>query len=156
MDEALEALVAEGGGGLAVERASGPETHLRVGRDGLRAAIQGLLQAGYVLFVDLFGVDYPERELRFEVVYHLAVPGDARRVFLHCACPEEDPHLPTVSDLVAGAGWPEREVYDLFGVIFDGHPDLRRILLPDDWEGHPLRKDYPTRGTRALPPIQEA
>jgi NADH-quinone oxidoreductase subunit C len=155
VDDVLEALVARSGGGLTLERAQGPETHLRATADQLRQAIAALVDAGYGMFVDLFAVDYPERPLRFEVVYHLAAPADARRVFVHAACSEAWPHLPSVADLLPGANWPEREAYDMFGVVFDGHPDLRRLLLPDDWEGHPLRKDYPTRGTRPLAPIQQ-
>lgn len=155
MDESLTTLVAQLGGDLTVEQASGQEAHMRVPPNRLRETIQGVLDAGYRMFIDLFGVDYPEREGRFEVVYHFAAPLDARRVFVHTACSELAAHLPTISDLVAGANWPEREVYDLFGVEFDAHPDLRRILMPDDWEGHPLRKDYPTRGTRPLGPISQ-
>jgi len=92
---------------------------------------------------DLCAVDYwPERP-RFAVNYHLySLPHNLRlrvKVFLE----EEDPVVPTVTGIWPTANWHEREVYDLFGIRFEGHPDLRRILLPEDWEGHPLRRDHP-------------
>lgn len=141
------------GDGVAVVTDAGAESRLRSSRDCLRQLIEALLADGYDLFIDLFAVDYPSRPERFEVVYQLARMNGPERAFVHVAVPEETPVVPTVSDLVAGANWPEREAYDLFGLRFEGHPDLRRILLPDDWQGHPLRKDYPTRGTVPLAPI---
>jgi NADH:ubiquinone oxidoreductase subunit C len=72
--------------------------------------------------------------------------GKPERVRVLCGVPEADPMVPTVSDLWPAADWAEREVYDLFGIHFSGHPDLRRIQMPVEWEGHPLRKDYPLRG----------
>ena len=132
---------------------TGAEIRLRSSRACLRTVLAALLEDGYDLFVDLFAVDYPSRPERFEVVYQLAHLNGPERVFVHVAVPEEEPELPSVSDLIAGANWPEREAYDLFGLRFAGHPDLKRLLLPDDWEGHPLRKDYPTRGTVPLAPI---
>ncbi len=96
--------------------------------------------------VDLCGVDrYPE-EPRFEVVYHLRSLGSKAMLRLKVSLPAEDPHVATVSSVWKGANWLEREAFDLLGIRFDGHPDLRRILLPSDWQGHPLRKDYPLRG----------
>jgi len=76
------------------------------------------------------------------VVYHLFSFRHRHRVALKVLVPREDPRVPTVTHLWPAANWHEREAFDLFGIIFDGHPDLRRILLPDDWEGYPLRKDY--------------
>ena len=90
---------------------------------------------------DLCGADYPEREDRFEVIYHLYSLTNHHRVRLKVRTTEGSA-LPSLTPLWPGAEWPEREVYDLFGVSFEGHPDLRRLLLPDDWEGHPLRKDH--------------
>lgn len=96
---------------------------------------------------DLCGFDRgPEEEPRFEVNYHLFSTTRHHRLRLKVVLDEEDAHVPTVTGVWRTANWHERETYDLFGVIFDGHPDLRRILLPEDWQGHALRKDFPLRG----------
>ena len=96
---------------------------------------------------DVCGFDRgPEEEPRFEVNYHLFSTTKHHRLRLKVILYEEDAHVPTVTTVWRTANWHERETYDLFGVIFDGHPDLRRILLPDDWQGHALRKDFPLRG----------
>src|SRR5258708_17564574 len=100
---------------------------------------------------DITGVDYLPREPRFEVMMHLVslgVPpyGDTpKRLRVKVRVPGTDPRMPTVSGVWKAMNWGEREVYDLFGIHFDGHPDLRRILMPDDWDGHPARKDYPVQ-----------
>lgn len=96
---------------------------------------------------DICGFDRgPEEEPRFEVNYHLFSTKLHHRVRLKVVVDEGDAHVPTVTGVWRTANWHERETFDLFGVIFDGHPDLRRILLPDDWQGHALRKDFPLRG----------
>ncbi len=96
---------------------------------------------------DLCGFDRgPEEAPRFEVNYHLFSTSRHHRVRLKVILGEDDILVPTVSNIWRTANWHERETYDLFGVIFDGHPDLRRILLPDDWQGYALRKDFPLRG----------
>jgi NADH-quinone oxidoreductase subunit C len=96
---------------------------------------------------DVCGADRgQEEEPRFEVNYHLFSTKLHHRLRLKVVLNEEDIHVPTVTSLWRTANWHERETYDLFGVIFDGHPDLRRILLPEDWQGHALRKDFPLRG----------
>jgi len=87
-----------------------------------------------------------EEEPRFEVNYHLFSTTKYHRVRLKVLLNEEDTHVPSVTGVWKTANWHERETFDMFGVIFDGHPDLRRILLPDDWQGHALRKDFPLRG----------
>ncbi len=87
------------------------------------------------------GVDYPARN-EIEVVYHLYSYGTRETCVLKVATPRENAAIPTVSRVWATAIWQEREIFDLLGVVFDGHPDLRRILLPEDWVGHPLRKDF--------------
>lgn len=92
------------------------------------------------------GVDYGASENKMEIVYHLtSIPYNFQLV-VKCELPRpalpELPQIATVSDIWKAADWHEREIYDLFGIVFIGHPDMRRILLPDDWEGHPLRKDY--------------
>jgi NADH-quinone oxidoreductase subunit C len=88
----------------------------------------------------------PEEEPRFEVNYHLFSITKHHRLRLKVLLNEDDPHVQTVTGVWRTANWHERETFDLMGVIFDGHPDLRRILLPDEWEGHALRKDFPLRG----------
>jgi len=89
---------------------------------------------------NLTGVDAPPDDL--EVVYHLFSYGKRHSYVLKVKVAKADAHIPTVEGIYPTANWQEREAYDLLGVIFDGHPDLRRIMLPDDWIGHPLRKDY--------------
>ena len=96
---------------------------------------------------DICGADRgPEEEPRFEVNYHLFSTTRYHRLRLKVLLNDDDTHVQTVTNVWRTANWHERETYDLFGVVFDGHPDLRRILLPDDWEGHALRKDFPLRG----------
>ncbi|MEW6418860.1 MAG: NADH-quinone oxidoreductase subunit C [Nitrospirota bacterium] len=96
---------------------------------------------------DLCGVDYHgKKEPRFEVVYNLYSIKYRHRIRLRAQVPADDPSIKTVTSIWAGANWHERECFDMFGIIFKEHPDLRRILLPEDWEGHPLRKDYPLKG----------
>ena len=93
-------------------------------------------------------VDRYPSEPRFEVVYHLHSVEDNQRLRLKCRLPGAEPAIDSVTPVWRAADWYEREAYDLFGVTFRNHPDLRRIMLPDDWEGHPLRKDYPITGAR--------
>jgi NADH-quinone oxidoreductase subunit C len=93
------------------------------------------------------GVDYGEGvDQRLHVVYHLLSMTYRRRIRLEVALDVDDPHLPSVVEVYPTADWHERETWDMFGVIFDGHPALTRILMPDDWDGHPQRKDYPLGG----------
>jgi NADH-quinone oxidoreductase subunit C len=106
----------------------------------------------FAFLADLLPVDYLPREPRFEVVYLLASLGVAgfgdapKRLRMKVRVPSADqPSLPSVSSVWPAANWSEREAYDFFGLHFEGHPDLRRILMPDDWEGFPLRKDYPVQ-----------
>jgi NADH/F420H2 dehydrogenase subunit C len=121
----------------------------------LRARLEAHKTEGYAMLLDLGAVDYLTRKPRFDVVYHLlklapkpggvSEVGTPARLRVLCGV-EENERVPSVMDLWKSADWAEREVYDLFGIVFDGHPDLRRIQMPHDWEGHPLRKDYPMRG----------
>jgi NADH-quinone oxidoreductase subunit C len=123
-----------------------------VAREEYAGKVKELHDAGYLMCADLTAVDYlehmgralpegVERE-RFEVVVGLLNLSDATRVRLRVQVPESDPHVASITDIYPGADAMEREVYDMFGVIFDDHPDLTRILMPEDWEGHPLRKDF--------------
>jgi len=95
--------------------------------------------------IDITAVDYPERVKRFDVVYHFLSMYQNHRIRLKCAIREEE-SVPSITDVHKSAGWFEREVFDMFGILFSGHPDLRRILTDYGFRGHPLRKDYPTTG----------
>jgi NADH-quinone oxidoreductase subunit C len=104
-------------------------------------------QFGFNMLADICGVDRgPEEDPRFEVNYHLFSTTKFHRLRLKVVLSEEDASVPTVTGVWRTANWHERETFDMFGVRFEGHPDLRRILLPDDWQGHALRKDFPLRG----------
>ena len=112
---------------------------------------------GFDMFVDLCGVDYPSRTPRIEVVLHLYSIARRHRVRLKTRVGDEDmvgAEVDTISDLWPGASWFERETYDLMGVTFKGHPDLRRILMYPEFEGHPLLKDYPADRTQPLVPYR--
>lgn len=99
-------------------------------------------QLQYNYLSDLTGNDWPERNPRFEVIYHLYSMEHFTRLRLKVRVPADDCTCPTVVGVWSTANWHERETFDLFGIVFEGHPDLRRILLPVEWEGHPLRQDY--------------
>src|SRR5207248_4851712 len=109
---------------------------------------------GYNYLSDLTAVDWLDRRPRFDVVYHLLSLTDFVRFRLKLQT-DEGEAVPTVTPLWGAANWAEREVWDLFGIEFAGHPDLRRILMPEDWEGYPLRKDYPVQ-IRMTPRSSEA
>jgi NADH-quinone oxidoreductase subunit C len=112
-------------------------------------ACQALRAAGFAVLVDALPVDYFPRQPRFEMTYLLLNPGlDGKapaRMRVKVRVAGEEPRLPTLSGVWMAANWAEREAFDLYGILFDGHPDLRRILLPEDWEGFPMRKDYPVQ-----------
>jgi NADH-quinone oxidoreductase subunit C len=99
----------------------------------------------FICFIDLCGADYPGREYRFDVVYHLLSPHLNQRIRIKVLTDEETP-VPSIIDVFPAANWFEREAYDLYGILFTGHPDLRRILTDYGFEGHPLRKDFPMTG----------
>lgn len=101
--------------------------------------------------LDLCGVDYRKKNGCFEVVYNLYSIAHRHMLRIRARVPAEDCRIDSVTSVWSGANWHERECYDLVGIVFDGHPDLRRILLPEGWEGHPLRKDYPLQ----IKPAQE-
>jgi NADH-quinone oxidoreductase subunit C len=105
---------------------------------------------GYTFLTSLHGVDYYPEEPRLGVLYEMMDMKAVDRISVKARVSIEDPHIPTVTDLFPGAEFPEREVFDMFGVIFDGHPDLRRILMPEDFEGFPQRRDYPMGGEPVL------
>jgi NADH-quinone oxidoreductase subunit C len=100
---------------------------------------------GFINLTDVCGVDYPSREKRFDVVYHLLSPRQNARVRVKAMTDTETP-VPSITSVFPGADWFEREAYDLYGIAFTGHPDLRRILTDYGFEGHPMRKDFPLTG----------
>ncbi|UJW73317.1 NADH-quinone oxidoreductase subunit C [Rhizobium sp. SL42] len=103
------------------------------------------VQCGFVNLIDICGVDYPKREDRFDVVYHLLSPRQNLRIRIKVATGEFKP-VPSACPVFPGADWFERETWDMYGILFTDHPDLRRILTDYGFEGHPLRKDFPTTG----------
>jgi NADH-quinone oxidoreductase subunit C len=100
----------------------------------------------FELLSSVSGVDYLTDERRLHVIYQLTSMTYRRYVRLECAVPVDNPRVPSVTSVYPTADWQERETYDMFGVIFEGHPNLTRILMPDDWDGYPQRKDYPLGG----------
>lgn len=112
-------------------------------------------QFGFTYLADIGATDHFEEGLRFEVVYNLVNLSERLRIRVKVRVPESDPTLPTVVDLWPAAAWHEREAYDMMGIHFVGHPDLRRVYLPEDFGYHPLRKEFPLLGipgTLPLPP----
>jgi NADH-quinone oxidoreductase subunit C len=117
-------------------------------REQIVEACQALRDEGalrFALLAEVTAVDWWPAEPRFEVVYHLVSIEHRQRLRVKIRVGGGDARVPTVTGLWPGANWPEREVWDLFGIVFEGHPDLRRVLMPEDWDGHPLRKDYPVQ-----------
>lgn len=108
------------------------------------------------VLIEITAADYLPRVPRYEVVYHLLSVANRLRLRLKVRV-AADGAVPSVQDVWPAAGWPEREVYDMFGIVFTGHPDLRRLLMPEDWEGHPARKDYPVqirKATQTYEPLE--
>jgi NADH-quinone oxidoreductase subunit C len=111
----------------------------------LLTALRDDTQCLFEVLIDICGVDYPEREKRFDVVYHLLSPRLNQRIRLKCEA-EEDTAVPSAVEVFPAANWFEREAYDMYGILFTGHPDLRRILTDYGFQGYPLRKDFPLTG----------
>ena len=105
-------------------------------------------QQEFIRLSTVTGVDRYPAEPRFEVVYHLHSLARNARVRVKCRLPGDNPSVESVTSVWRSANWYERETFDLFGIQFRNHPDLRRIMLPEDWDGHPLRKDFPVTGSR--------
>lgn len=148
MNEFAEELKAENADWVSEVKEALGETTITVPREAIVEVCASLkTNHGFDMLADLCGADRgPEEDPRFEVNYHLFSTKHHSRLRLKVILSEDDPHVNTVSGVWKTANWHERETYDLVGVIFDNHPDLRRILLPSDFDGHALRKDYPLRG----------
>jgi NADH-quinone oxidoreductase subunit C len=116
----------------------------------IKTVLEHLHGKGYSFLASLHGVDYYPHEPRLGVLYELLDMTNVDRISVKARVHTESPHIATVVDLFPGADYPEREVYDMFGVVFDGHPDMRRILMPEDYEGHPQRRDFPVGGEPVL------
>jgi NADH-quinone oxidoreductase subunit C len=114
------------------------------------AVLRTLHDKGYTFLASLHGVDYYPEEPRLGVLYELMDMHEVDRISVKARVTTQDPRLPTVTDLFPGANFPERETYDMFGVVFEGHPDMRRILMPEDFEGFPQRRDFPIGGEPVL------
>ncbi len=115
------------------------EYYFSVEKEDFKGFAAWLKEQGFIYFSFLTAVDWKER---IDLVYHLVEPETNTKVFIRTSLNRKKPEMDSVVSLWRGANWPEREVYDLFGVLFKGHPNLKRLLLPEDWKGHPLLKDY--------------
>jgi NADH-quinone oxidoreductase subunit C len=124
------------------------ELTLTIAPTEIRAACSAVEAAGYNFFEDMTAVDWFPRSPRFQLSYHILSHAFKERIRLRVLLDEADPSVESITSVWPSANFYEREVFDLFGIHFSGHPDLRRIMLPDDWKGHPLRKDYPVEGYR--------
>jgi NADH-quinone oxidoreductase subunit C len=150
-EDTTQAPVVEAPYGALAETSSRGQVVLHVARDGYLDTVTAARDDGFVLLADVTAVDYAahvDRELpavvdaeRFELVVNLLDPVARRRTRLRVQVPEDDPTVASIYALFPGADAPEREVFDMFGIVFEGHPDPTRILMPEDWIGHPLRKD---------------
>jgi len=112
---------------------------------GVARALRDRPELRYAFLAEVTAADFWPREPRFELVYMLVSLEHRQRLRLKVRLQGDDPRVTTVSDVWPAANWLEREVWDLFGIVFDGHPDPRRLLMPEDWDGYPLRKDYPVQ-----------
>ncbi len=145
---AVKALLAWKAEGLADAKFDRGELTLTVDPEDIVPALQALQTAGYNFFEDMTAVDWYPSVPRFQLSYHLLSHALKDRVRVKAMVDDADPSVESITGLWPGANYFEREVFDLFGIRFERHPNLRRILMPDDWTGHPLRKDYPVEGYR--------
>jgi NADH-quinone oxidoreductase subunit C len=148
---ALRKLIDEFSGGVLETHANLGDATAVVETTKIEAVMRFLRdEVDYDMLMDLTAVDYLGKTPRFEVVYHLYATGANQRVRIKARVSEEVAEIGSITALYASANWMEREVFDLYGIDFKGHPDLRRILLYDEFEGHPLRKDYPKERRQPL------
>lgn len=143
-----EQILASLGGAVREHHSHFGELTVTVARDGIVKAMTALRDDPRYLFevlIDICGVDYPARPERFDVVYHLLSPRRNLRLRVKVTTDEDHP-VPSLVDVFPAANWFEREAYDMYGILFSGHPDLRRLLTDYGFEGYPLRKDFPLTG----------
>lgn len=145
---AVKALLAWKSDGLVDARFDRGELTLTVDKEDIVPALLALENGGYNFFEDMTAVDWYPSVPRFQLSYHILSHAYKDRIRLRAMLEEIDPSVESITGIWPGANYFEREVFDLFGIRFAGHPNLRRILMPDDWVGHPLRKDYPVEGYR--------
>ena len=145
---ALKAILALDPAALEDARFDRNELTLAIAADKIRAACATLQAAGYNFLEDMTAVDWYPAVPRFQLSYHILSHAFKERIRLRVMVDESHPVVDSITPIWAGANYYEREVFDLFGVHFNGHPDMRRIMMPDGWKGHPLRKDYPVEGYR--------
>ena len=145
---AVKAILAWNADALTDAKFDFGELTLTVAAEQVRDAAGTLRTAGYNFFEDLTAVDWFPGAPRFQLSYHLLSHALKERVRLRVLVEEATPTVDSITPLWAGANYYEREVFDLFGIRFEEHPNLRRIMMPDEWAGHPLRKDYPVEGYR--------
>jgi NADH-quinone oxidoreductase subunit C len=124
------------------------ELAITVARENIVAAAKALQQAGYNFLEDVTAVDWYPSEPRFQIVYHILSMTLKQRIRVVVRLDSDSASLDSITPVWPAANFYEREIFDLFGVHFGGHPNLRRIMMPEDWQGHPLRKDYPVEGYR--------
>ena len=145
---AIQALLAWNADAFTDAKVYRGELTLTVAATGIRSAAAALKEAGYNFFEDMTAVDWYPASPRFQLSYHILSHGYKERIRLRVLLDETNPSLPSITQVWPSANFFEREVFDLFGIHFEDHPNMRRILMPDDWTGHPLRKDYPVEGYR--------
>ncbi len=124
------------------------ELTLTVAREALTGTAEAVRKAGYNAFQDMTAVDWYPSSPRFQLSYHILSHQYKEVLRLSVRLDDSDPVVESITSVWGGANYYEREVFDLFGIRFEGHPNLRRILMPDDWQGYPLRKNYPVEGYR--------
>ncbi len=145
---AVKALLVWNDAGFLDAKFDRDELTLSVAPNDIIPALKALKAAGYNAFEDMTAVDWFPTEPRFQLSYHILSHQYKERIRLRAMVDSDNPAVDSATAVWPGANYYEREVFDLFGVRFEGHPNLRRILMPEDWTGYPLRKDYPVEGYR--------
>jgi NADH-quinone oxidoreductase subunit C len=145
---AIKALLAWNSDALVDALFDRNELTLTIAPEAIRQACATVQAAGYNFFEDMTAVDWFPTDPRFQLSYHILSHRLKERIRLRVMVSGSDPAIESITSVWPGANYYEREVFDLFGIRFEGHPNLRRIMMPEDWAGHPLRKDYPVEGYR--------